>query len=59
MTREEYLTAAILRALPADALEARMALSLLALKLGVDVSQLKGVPDGAPTVTRHHAKEQA
>lgn len=47
----------ILRALPADALEARLALSLLAMRLQVDTSEFKGVPNGAPTVVRHHAKE--
>lgn len=51
------LIASVLRSLPADALEARLALSIVAAKLGVDLAELKGVEDGAPTVSRHHAKE--
>ena len=48
-----------LAALPESALEARMALSILALRLGVDVADFKGKPEGAPTVSRFHAKEES
>lgn len=47
----------ILKALPPNALSARLALSMLAIRLGVDMTELKGRVDGAPTVTRFHAKE--
>ena len=49
----------VLEALPESALEARLALSMLAIRLGVDMAELKGRPDGAPTVTRFHAKEES
>lgn len=45
----------ILKALPQDATEARLALSLLAREFLTD--DMKGKEDGAPTVVRHHAKE--
>lgn len=48
----------ILKALPPNALSARLALSLLAIRLGVDMAEMKGRVDGAPTVSRFHAKEQ-
>ncbi len=49
--------ATVLEALPGSALEARLALSMLAIRLGVDMTELKGRPDGALTVLRHEAKE--
>lgn len=55
VTRAHFAT--VLEALPGDALEPRLALSLLARRMGADVDCLKGWPGGAPTVTRHHAKD--
>jgi hypothetical protein len=47
----------VLKALPPNALVARLSLSLLAMRLNVDTSAMKGERSGAPTVTRSHAKE--
>ena len=49
--------ATVLEALPESALEARLALTLLARRMGANIDCLKGWDNGAPTVTRHHAKD--
>lgn len=43
---DHELIARILRALPSQALEAKLALSLLAMRLQVDTSKMKGVDIG-------------
>ena len=54
-TRAHFAT--VLEALPESALEARLALTLLARRMGANIDRLKGWDGGAPTVTRHEAKE--